>query len=122
MIRNDEKRSRVRAWVDALRSGKYEQTQNVLQDADGGYCCLGVACQLYALDHPEAHWTDEPDYGNGREFQAAPRTQRRDTMPPPRVRDAFSLSPVFAGDLASANDRGETFAEIADRIETALLD
>lgn len=32
-------------WVDALRSGKYEQTTGVLQDSKG-YCCLGVACKV----------------------------------------------------------------------------
>jgi len=32
-------------WIDALRSGKYEQCTNVLH-ADGGYCCLGVAVEV----------------------------------------------------------------------------
>ena len=33
-------------WVEALRSGDYEQTQGCLQDSKG-YCCLGVACVVY---------------------------------------------------------------------------
>jgi hypothetical protein len=33
-------------WVKALRSGNYKQTTNALQD-DCGYCCLGVACDLF---------------------------------------------------------------------------
>jgi hypothetical protein len=32
-------------WIAALRSGKYPQTQNRLQDKKG-YCCLGVACKV----------------------------------------------------------------------------
>lgn len=33
------------AWVDALRSGNFKQITGALQD-DGGYCCLGVACEV----------------------------------------------------------------------------
>jgi hypothetical protein len=40
----------AKAWVAALRSGKYKQAVGVLtQEADGeiiGHCCLGVACEL----------------------------------------------------------------------------
>ena len=32
-------------WVTALRSGKYEQTDETLQSGTG-YCCLGVLCVL----------------------------------------------------------------------------
>jgi len=32
-------------WIQALRSGKYSQTQGVLQSKEG-YCCLGVACRV----------------------------------------------------------------------------
>ena len=34
-------------WVNALRSGKYEQGRNVLCSLDNKYCCLGVLCELY---------------------------------------------------------------------------
>lgn len=38
-------------WVAALRSGEYEQGKGVLREIDndgtlGGYCCLGVLCDL----------------------------------------------------------------------------
>jgi hypothetical protein len=40
----------AKAWVAALRSGKYEQTEGILTQisADGSvsHCCLGVACEL----------------------------------------------------------------------------
>jgi len=36
----------AKKWVEALRSGEYEQTTENLQD-HRGYCCLGVACDLY---------------------------------------------------------------------------
>lgn len=34
-----------RIWVDALRSGKYQQTQDVLKNKNG-FCCLGVLCEV----------------------------------------------------------------------------
>lgn len=34
-------------WVAALRSGNYSQTKEVLCDGGGGYCCLGVLCDIY---------------------------------------------------------------------------
>lgn len=34
-------------WLDALRSGEYEQTFSRLRD-EKGYCCLGVLCDLHA--------------------------------------------------------------------------
>ena len=34
-------------WVNALRSGDYEQGQGALKNPDGQYCCLGVLCDLY---------------------------------------------------------------------------
>lgn len=32
-------------WIDALRSGEYEQTRNTIRD-DRGMCCLGVLCDI----------------------------------------------------------------------------
>ena len=34
-------------WVEALRSGKYEQGKDWLQN-EGRFCCLGVLCDLHA--------------------------------------------------------------------------
>lgn len=36
----------VDLWVEALESGKYKQTTERLAD-ENGYCCLGVLCELY---------------------------------------------------------------------------
>lgn len=47
-----------RAWLKALRSGKYDQTTGRLED-ENGFCCLGVACnELIA-----AKSRDEDPYG-----------------------------------------------------------
>ena len=34
-------------WVNALRSGKYEQGRSVLCSLDNKYCCLGVLTEVY---------------------------------------------------------------------------
>ncbi len=36
----------AKKWVKALRSGEYKQIKGTLQNKNG-YCCLGVACDLY---------------------------------------------------------------------------
>ena len=33
-------------WIDALRSGEYQQSTSRLRTGDT-YCCLGVACELH---------------------------------------------------------------------------
>jgi hypothetical protein len=46
------------ALVKALRSGEYAQIKGCLHD-DRGYCCLGVACDIYrkALNDQHCGWT-----------------------------------------------------------------
>ncbi len=39
-----------KSWVDALRSGDYEQGRGGLR-IDDDYCCLGVLCDLFAKAH-----------------------------------------------------------------------
>ena len=43
-------------WVEALRSGKYEQIQSNLR-TNYGYCCLGVLCDVIIKEtEPEQGW------------------------------------------------------------------
>jgi len=41
-------------WIDALRSGDYEQGSEKLRGVNG-YCCLGVLCDIYAREH-DTQW------------------------------------------------------------------
>jgi len=55
----------AKKWVQALRSGDWNQTTNTLRrHTEGpstytgpgepvGYCCLGVACEMFRQEHPE---------------------------------------------------------------------
>jgi len=33
-------------WLDALRSGKYQQGKSLLRPTENNYCCLGVLCKI----------------------------------------------------------------------------
>jgi hypothetical protein len=61
------KQAIMKRWVKALRSGKYRQTREQLRAADAegqptdGFCCLGVLCDLFAKDHPDAKWLSKPE-------------------------------------------------------------
>lgn len=36
-------------WVEALRSGKYEQGEYQLRTEDDKFCCLGVLCEVRGI-------------------------------------------------------------------------
>lgn len=44
-------------WIDALKSGDYDQVEGALQK-DDGYCCLGVLCTLVDPDG----WVEDTDH------------------------------------------------------------
>ena len=44
-------KTNIRKWIKALNSGNYEQGKEHLYKASSDrYCCLGVACKLYAKE------------------------------------------------------------------------
>ena len=113
------------AWLEALRSGEYEQGRGVLQNSEGKFCCLGVLCDLAVkagvIPPPE---TDEDPgvyhYGKDRDF----------ALPPNEVLAWAGLEQASPGvtvegtgdgwpnELISLNDDEDyTFAEIAAVIE-----
>lgn len=101
-------------WVAALRSGEYKQGRCALRLLDDSYCCLGVACDISGLGEWE-HDYDHRIYRVG-EHEA------QDSLLPETVRRWLGLrtasgrfSPVDA--LYVRNDKGHSFAEIADLIE-----
>lgn len=116
-------------WVAALRSGDYQQGRTRLcsiQDGERFYCCLGVACDLYQREVGglEEHIIKFPgrevvSYGVGA-FVAMPEKVRKWVgltdpsghigRPPGRHMERDSL--------AGLNDSGESFASIADVIES----
>lgn len=103
-------------WIEALRSGKYEQAQGALQ-CDGGFCCLGVLSDLYAKEH-SIEWTDSVTHPNNK------RLLEESALLPNKVKEWAGLNlwnPIVNREkLSSLNDEGMSFKEIADLIEQQL--
>lgn len=104
----------ARQWVAALRSGEYEQWRGALRNEDR-YCCLGVACDVYAKATGEGEW-------DGHDF-IVPDPSVPGLLPG-AVREWLGLAVGNKGwmqkglSLTARNDAGATFAEIADLIES----
>lgn len=119
------------AWIDALRSGEFNQCTGALGKlADGGgvnYCCLGVLATLAGAGHcfrpDEGEGILVFDFGDGSEDSGIIPLSVRDTI----VSDLklgqliYETGPDREDDLmrtlSSKNDRGATFNEIADYLE-----
>ena len=113
-------------WVEALRSGEFRQGRTCLRSPSDGFCCLGVACEVYRREESVGRW-------HGGAFEASDSFRDRDTgfLPPP-VQEWLGLG-NHAGDLdtevaggwsslLSLNDgAGYTFDEIARVIEAGRL-
>jgi hypothetical protein len=119
------------AWIDALRSGEFNQCTGALGKlAEGGginYCCLGVLATLAGAQH-RIDPDDEMniltfDFGGGAEDSGVIPGSLRGTI----VSDLNLEQMIFETGLnreddlmrtlSSKNDRGATFAEIADYLE-----
>jgi hypothetical protein len=98
-------------WVAALRGGNYKQGTNRLKKQDGTFCCLGVLCDLYDPNRWEAE--DDSDYPCY-SFDGYAGTL------PNFVKVDAGIPPGATMTLASMNDQGLSFGEIADWIEEHL--
>jgi len=120
------------AWIDALRSGEFNQCTGALGKlAEGGginYCCLGVLATLAGAQH-RLNPIDEIniltfDFGDGAEDSGIIPLSVRDTIVSdlPLGQLITESGPHREDDLmrtlSSKNDRGATFNEIADYLET----
>ena len=111
-------------WVQALRSGQYQQGQHELHPDENSYCCLGVLCDLYRVEQGKGEWTTTP---NGRlhgMFRAPNEdiTEIETAVIPEVVQKWAGMGSVegnYCGELSLAglNDEGATFPELADLIE-----
>lgn len=111
--RNVENR---RAWIAALRSGKYKQTmfrlyrskKNAEESGErAGYCCLGVACRIAGVKPAKLNGKGMPEEVEGfdlTEWLGLPR------------------STPLLDKAAGWNDGANmSFKEIADELERELL-
>lgn len=110
----------AKAWVAALRSGEYQQTRRALGDVHG-YCCLGVACELYIKAGNKLSRKESPLYSD-RDGPYVVRYNGHSDVLPRVVQDWLGLSSPYGvynnNNLAALNDRRISFDEIARIIES----
>lgn len=105
-------------WVKALRSGEYKQTKNLLHRVDGGYCCLGVLCELAVkagIIDAAARDPEDPQvwYYDLEECIIPLSVERWAGLDGP-------AESIVTGSLMTFNDKGKDFAFIANVIEARL--
>lgn len=113
----------IRKWVDALRSGEYEQKSGSLRQYDK-FCCLGVACEV-AIASGEPIKTEKDNNG-------LVSYDAKSCLLPTRVitwLGVESPDPAVKNDVENRweyltwlNDCGYTFDFIADCIELTFLE
>jgi hypothetical protein len=126
-------------WLEALRSGEYEQGMGALKK-DGKYCCLGVLCDVLIKDAELSQQftvreEEELDggricfsYMGNRASDVIPLALGRaldinDTNPVVEVTEALAAQIGFGyhtTSLAQLNDAGYSFLKIADVIDATL--
>lgn len=95
----------VQAWIDALRSGKYQQTVNRLRKGNA-FCVTGVLCDV--IDN--TRWVLDDDNDWRYDFGG---TQWYGLYPNYLPLEDFVDNNGFMGN----NDDGWTFEQLADKIE-----
>ena len=120
-------------WIDALRSGKYEQGSEKLRSQQG-YCCLGVLCDLYAQEH-ETQWEFRGNEETNLQLMDYWYFEDQSEFLPDSVKEWAEL-PVgnpsvrvdvseeddendwfYKDEIANLNDSGYTFNELSNVIE-----
>lgn len=119
-------------WASALRSGNYTQTTGTMKrihsDNSSSYCCLGVLCEItgYTFEPKfeylttlrvagERHYHNNPNYPN---YPNYPSSDSDVTgFPSDKMLTGWEFNKTAADKLASLNDSGATFEEIAKIVE-----
>jgi hypothetical protein len=108
----------IQEWVDALRSGQFQQGAGSLRTQYAQFCCLGVLCELASrkgiIEPPEPNPEDHNWHydGAGAYLPDAVFEWAGLSGPNPRGTTQF---------LSHLNDQGEDFTFIANDIEERYL-
>lgn len=123
-------------WIKALRSGKYKQTKGSLCDdfekkgeldnKEYGYCCLGVACAIVSPKSASFLQRKASKAKNGsfggfiQDFEKNFKGLGLSKLIPKELVGAEDTYNYLTSHLASMNDDGNNFDEVADYIEKNL--
>lgn len=108
-------------WLEALRSGEYEQGRSYLRSDDNKFCCLGVLCEIAVQDGviDEASLSKYGTYRYDGWYESALPEKVQDWSGVDSTLGRFAdAAGSRDGALAFINDDGATFDEIADIIES----
>lgn len=130
----------AKQWIDALKSGTYQQGQGKLHATDIKgecmYCCLGVLCDLFMQQNPnelEVQVVTRKDQALAQHYQMMSQFDdsitvynNESVVLPLRVREWAGMSDALGrfidseshgqDSLAELNDHGMSFAKLADVI------
>jgi hypothetical protein len=97
-------------WVEALRSGEYQQGLRALRKGNS-FCCLGVLCDVMG-----AEWDKGED-----DLNATLNGEKQDYYLAPEALAVVGMTDKEQEVLYGMNDNeGKTFPQIADYIEENL--
>lgn len=65
-------------WTTALESGEFKQAKGSLKSNKGGFCCLGVLCEIYHQETGKGKWVHDDEGGIA--FKVG-RVAERDYLP-----------------------------------------
>ena len=122
---NKTQKRNVQRWIQALRSGEYQQTRGQLNHPTEGYCCLGVLCELQGIPSRNTGSYVEYQFGDIFNSGGIPMdTFEKMTGFPDTIWGGDSTSPAGTrGMLIHANDHENlNFKEIADLLDIYLLE
>lgn len=114
-------------WLDALRSGKYQQGHNTLHPTDK-FCCLGVLCDVAEYMWEPVKINDEIDHYKcdaGEDWIENDDELEKLGLPEAKQRICYCMNDGTSCDTITQaiypiETRRYTFAEIADWLEKNL--
>ena len=115
------KKTVMKKWVSALRSGKYKQGTGRLRDSDDQFCCLGVLCDLHRRETGKGRWRDET-YIAGDDFHHEITPNAVAAWAGLHAQDPILPEDFEYGTLALLNDANVPFDDIANHIEELWRD
>jgi len=110
-----KQKANVKAWVKALRSGKFKQAKGVLKSDKGGYCCLGVLAETCGVAFAER--TTTAPYDKKCVGYPLKSSKNFEVLPAKLFERLTGLDADQQGYLAEKNDLGVRFFNIAKSIE-----
>lgn len=123
-------KKRLRLWLDALRSGDYQQGSGSLRPSQDAYCCLGVLCDVYQRETGNGEFdVDRQGFFAAGEFdEACPPRAVLDWIGCDDLDGDFLVTPDECDkkkNVVALNDghfcEKRSFAEIADLLENEHL-